>query len=299
MSEFNNIINEICSELNIKLTLLSDGWVKVLEKNSTIKYIEGNHFSLNHQAVGNIMNDKGLFYELLINNNYPIISHKVVFKDTSKKEIIDFFESNSRNIVVKGNVGMCGKEVFLINEKNELLNVINKLLETQYSISLCPYYDILNEYRVIVLDNEVQLVYGKIRPKVVGDGVSNLKKLAFNFNKDYFDNEKNLNFDIDYIPKINEEVLLNFQFNLSRGSKSFLEINDILKNKIIDLALNVSKKLNITFASIDIVETNDHELLIMEANSGVALSKFIKQHDDGYIIAYNIYKKAVIKMFEV
>ena len=298
MKEFNNIVKKICNELDIKLTFLSDGWVMVLEKDEKIKYIESNRFSLNTHAIANIMNDKGLFYDLMINRNFPIIEHKVVFKNTNENEIIDFFNSNKKNIIVKGNIGMCGKEVFLINDLKILLDKVKELLINQYSISLCPYYDILHEYRVIVLDNEVKLIYGKTRPKIIGDGISNLLILAKKFNNDYFSKLENQTFDINYIPKIGEEIILNFQFNLSKGSLSFLEIDDALKNKIIDLALKVCQKTDIRFASIDIIETKSHELLIMEANSGVTINKFINQHKDGYKIAYNIYKDAIMKMFE-
>ena len=36
----------------------------------------------------------------------------------------------------------------------------------------------------------------------------------------------------------------------------------------------------------------------MEANSGVMMDNIIKQHENGYNIAYNIYKEAVEKMFK-
>ena len=298
MKEFNNIVKEICNELDIKLTFLSDGWVMLLEKGEKIKYIESNRFSLNNHAIANIMNDKGLFYDLMISKNFPIIEHKVIFKDTDKKEIVDFFNKNNKEIIVKSNIGMCGKEVFLINNEEILLDTINYLLTSQYSISLCPYYNILHEYRVIVLDNESQLIYGKIRPKIIGDGINNLLTLAKKFNNDYFSKIENQDFDINYVPKLNEEIILNFQFNLSKGAISFIEIENDLKSQIIDLALNVCKNTNIRFASIDIIETSSHELLIMEANSGVTINKFIHQHKDGYEIAYNVYKNAIVKMFE-
>ncbi len=298
MNEFNNIIKDICQELNIKLTFLSDNWVMFLEKDGKIKYIEGNRFSLNNHAIGNIMNDKGLFYDLMVLKKYPIIEHKVIFKDTKKEEILNYFYKYNSEIIVKGNIGMCGKEVFLINDINTLFNKINELFNTQYSISLCPYYKILHEYRVIVLENKAKLIYGKKRPVVIGTGESTLLELAKVFNKDYFENKENITFNPNYIPKINEEVVLNFQFNLSKGSISFLEIDEDLKKKIINLALNVANDLNISFASIDIIETIDHKLMVMEANSGVTLSKFIKQHKNGYEIAYNIYKEAISKMFK-
>lgn len=298
MSEFNNIIKEICNELDIKLTFLSDNWVMILEKDNKIKYIEGNHFSINNQTIGNIMDDKGLFYDLMIYKNYPIIKHKVIFKETNKEEIINYFNENNQEIIVKANIGSCGKEVFLVNNQDELLNLTSKLFINQYSLSLCPYYDILHEYRAIILNGECKLIYGKRRPLVIGNGKSSLLELAKNFNNEYFSKIENQTFDINYIPKKDEEVLLNFQFNLSKGSISFLEIDSNLKDKIINLAKNVANDLDIKFASIDIIETINHELLIMEANSGVTISKFINQHKGGYNITYNIYKDAIIEMLK-
>ena len=77
-----------------------------------------------------------------------------------------------------------------------------------------------------------------------------------------------------------------------------MEINDNLKYKLSDLTLDICQKTNIRFASIDIIETKNHELLIMEANSGVTINKFIHQQKEGYKIAYNVYKDAIKRMFE-
>ena len=67
MNSFHNIIKRICEELDIKLTFLSDNWTIVLEKDNQIHYITGYQFDLNNHALGNIMDDKGLFWELLKN----------------------------------------------------------------------------------------------------------------------------------------------------------------------------------------------------------------------------------------
>ena len=65
MKEFNKLIKKIGEELEINVTLLSDNWTKVLEKNGKIRYITGYQFDLNNHGIGNIMDDKGLFYDLL------------------------------------------------------------------------------------------------------------------------------------------------------------------------------------------------------------------------------------------
>ena len=297
MEEFNKLIYEIGNELGIKVTLLSDNWLTILEKDNNIHYIQGYKFDLNNHGLGNIIDDKGLFYDLLKYKNIPIIEHNVLFNNYNKDFVLDYFYSHNEEVIVKGNIGTCGKQVFKINNVDDLFNTIDELLKSQFSISLCPYYDIVNEYRVIVLNNEARIVYGKSRPIVVGDGIKTLKELAISFNPYFYKNEKNLSKVENYIPKENEEVLLNFQFNLSNGALMFVDIKENLKNELISLALNVSREIGLVFGSIDIIKTSDNKLLIMEANSGVMMNNFIKLNKDGYSIAKNIYRDAISLMF--
>ena len=60
---------------------------------------------------------------------------------------------------------------------------------------------------------------------------------------------------------------------------------------------NITKEINISFGSIDIIKTDNKEYLIMEINSGVMMDNFIIQHEDGELIAKKIYKRAIEKMF--
>jgi len=298
MNEFNKIIKEIGKELGIKVTLLSDNWLTVLEKNNEIHYIQGYKFDLNNHGIGNIMDDKGLFYDLMSYKHLPIIEHKVIFSDYQKDDVLAFFNSHNKEIIVKGNIGTCGMEVFKVNDEERLFKVIDDLFLKEFSISLCPYYDIINEYRVIVLDNEARIIYGKERPKVIGDGVSNVKALAIKYNSLYLKKEELID-NKDYIPKKGEEVILNFQFNLSRGATMFNDIPNNLKAELINLALKVTKSLDITFGSVDIIYTKDNRFYVMEANSGVMMDNYIRfNKEKGYIDAYNLYKDAIKLMFK-
>ena len=298
MDTFIEIIDKICNELSIKITHLSDEWLSVLEKNNKIHYIQGYKFDLNNHGIGNILDDKGLFYDLLSYKKIPCVYQKVLFSDYNKKEVLDFFNKNNGKIIVKGNIGTCGKEVYKVCDETELFNVIDKLFLSQFSISLSPYIEAKYEYRVIVLNNEERIVYGKIKPYVIGDGIHTIYELAINFNNYYKDNKDKIR-NYDYIPRLNEKITLNYQFNLSNGALMFTNINKELKEKIVNLAKKVSKELNITFGSIDIFETYNNELLVLEANSGVMMNNFIKQEKNGYHEAYSLYKDAIKLMFNI
>jgi len=298
MDIFNEIIEKIGNELDIKVTHLSDNWVNVLEKNREIHYIQGYKFDLNNHGIGNIIDDKGLFNDLLVYKKIPCVYQKVIFNDYKREDVLDFFNKNNREIIIKGNIGTCGKEVYKVDNEIDLFNVIDKLFLSQFSLSLSPYIEAKSEYRVIILNNDVRVIYGKIKPFIIGDGIHTIYELAIKFNDYYKENKDKLK-NPNYIPKVNEKIILNYQFNLSNGALMFQEIENNLKERLITLAKIVSNNLNITFGSIDIFETSNNELLVLEANSGVMMNNFIKQNSNGYDIAYNLYKDAIKLMFNI
>ena len=299
MGIFNEIIKKIGEELGIKITLLSEDWLTILEKNGETHYIQGYKFELNNHGIGNILDDKGLFYDLLKYKNIPIIEHNVIFQDYNREKVLEYFKQNNYELIIKGNLGTSGEQVFKVNNEKDLFNKIDYLFLNQFSVSLCPFYKIKNEYRVIVLNNEARVIYGKVKPHILGDGKKSVKDLAIEYNKIY-EKRPELLEKPDYIPKKNELVELNYQFNLSRGATMFMDIDTDLKQELINLALKVVNILDITFCSVDIVKTIDDNLLIMEANSGVMMDNYIRFNKEaGYKEAYNLYKDAIKLMFRM
>lgn len=296
IKNFNLIINEICQKNNINHELVSDNWLYILEKNDQTRYINGYKFDLNSQGVGNILDDKYAFYEVLTKFKFPVIKHHLILNNYDYKNILSLFYKYKEEVVIKSNDGTCGYEVFYINNEKDLKNTINTLLEKGCTISLCPYYKIKNEYRVIVLNNSIKIIYGKTKPIIIGDGSSTKKELLLKFNKNYFAN-KILDSSYDEILPKNMKFIYNWQFNLSRGANLFIVENTELKNNLQSLALNICSKTGIKFGSIDIIETTEDKLLVMEANSGVMMDNFINLYPNGYNIAKKIYEEAILEMF--
>ena len=294
MKEYNEIIKEICEEENINLITYQGGWLKELRKGNVTNYIVGYKFSLNNQGISLVVDDKGLFYDT-IKDKLPIIIHHVLFNNYDSDEVLDIFHKYNNKLIIKGNIGTCGREVFKITNEKRLFNIIDRLFENQYSISLCPYYDIDKEYRLIVLNNDIKLIYSKENPVVVGDGVKTIKELLLDFNPSYYKNNQVEN--ENYIPKQGEKVIVEYRFNLSNGARVNTDIDDELKNRLIDLAKKVVKETNLSFGSIDIIRTINNELYIMEANSGVMMNNYLKQTGD-YNTVKNIYRDAILEMMK-
>lgn len=295
MNDVQTIIKEICEEKNIKFNIISNNWVIILEKDNEKKYIIANNFPLNDQAVGKICDDKYAVYEIMQKYNIPVATHHIVFNNYNKEEVKKFFQKYDYNIVVKNNYGTCGNDMYHINNEQELFEKIDKLLLKTYAVVLMPYYDIKTEYRNIMLNNTVELIYGKKKPIVIGNGKNTIYELLCQFNNEYFSkiNNKNLN---TILPK-DEIFEYNWQFNLSKGSMPFVLEDKINEEKIKRMAKEISNILGLSFASIDIVELNDGRLLLLEVNSGVMMNNISKNLDSGRNIVKNIYSKAIDEIF--
>lgn len=297
MNNVQKIIKEICEELNIKFSLVSQDWIMVLEKEDNIKYVVGYKFPLNDQATGRVCDDKYALYEVLTKFNIPIIEHKIIHKNYNKDNIVEYCNKYNNDMVIKTNLGTCGSGVFHKTNIEDIFNIMDELLIDNYSISLCPYYDIKTEYRSIVFDDNIELVYGKIRPIVVGDGNSTIYELLLEFNKSYFEKVECSN-ELSRVLDKDEVYEYNWQFNLSKGAMPYLLSDKDKESKIRSMALSVSKVLGVKFASIDIIELSNGELLVLEANSGVMMSNFSVNLSNGKDIAKDIYTKVVKEMFK-
>lgn len=299
---FIKLIEEIANELEIKVTYLSKNWVIKLEKGNKIRYVVGNKFPLNGHSLGIILDDKYATYEVLHDLNIPVCRHHIFFREDNMcdyaleckndEDIIKCFKEYGENVVVKPNNGSKGINVYHITDIDRLIAIIKELLVNNYSISMMPYYEIKNEFRVIVLDGEIKLVYKKIRPVIVGDGKKTVGELLSEFNPYYFSD----NID-DRILKDGEKLIYDFHFNLSKGSIASSDLTDIEYENITNMALDIASKIGIRFASIDVVRLIDGKYLVMEINSGVTIDKAIDFIPGGYDTAKLIYKEAIIKMF--
>ncbi len=143
----------------------------MLEKEGITRFISGYKFDLNGHGFGKIMDDKYATYEVLKRKKIPVIEHHILYSEKNKNDYAkdcnryetayELFEHYNQNIVLKGNIRTCGLEVFHITTKEELTNHLDKLFQKQSSISLCPFYEIKKEYRLIMLENECLLMYAK------------------------------------------------------------------------------------------------------------------------------------------
>ncbi len=302
---FIDIIKKICDELKIKLDVLSNGWIIMLRKGNITKFISGYKFDLNNHSLGLVLDDKYALYETLKALDLSVVKHEIVYGIDNKNPyaigyntleyLNGLYNKYNGDVVLKTNNGTCGINVYHITSTEELERIYTKIGTKSNSLSLCPYYDIEYEFRCIMLDNELRMIYKKIRPIVIGDGKSTIRELLLKFNYNYFINKDEEGFD--RVLDLDEKYMYDWKFNLSRGAIMSEDIAEDDFLKVSNLATKVSKMLDLGFCSVDIIKSKG-KYYVLEINSGVMMKNFINLANDGYDKAYKIYRDAVIKMFD-
>lgn len=307
---FFKIVDEICDEENIEQKMISYNWIRELKKENKKHYIMSYQFDLNTANSYNIAHDKFATYDVLKSNNVPTIEHRMIFnpKTRSKfygekfiKDAENLLLENNNKVVIKANESCEGKDVYFCSDKQEIEDTVNKLFKSNKdTLSACPYVDIDYEYRAIYLCDEILYIYKKKKASVVGDGKRKLFELIEEKNqKNNINIEILKNLDLQYIPKLGEEITISWKHNLSNGATPIIiDDKDKYIKEIKEIALSAGKAMNINFASIDIALTSDEKIFVMEVNGSVCMNKFSEVIPNGYEISKNIYKKAIQKMFE-
>jgi glutathione synthase/RimK-type ligase-like ATP-grasp enzyme len=305
---FVKIIKEICAEQNIVCTSFSYDWIFRLCKNDRLAFIFGYNFGINISTSAKICDDKCAASEILLNAGIPAVEH-IFFMSPSNIHYVGENGNWSRltellkkhgKIVCKVNVGAGGNSVYLVENQFQLEEATHRIFKQTRAMAVSPYYEIKKEYRAIVIDGEVKLLYSKNIPSVIGDGKATIHTLLLEYMEKTHCFIDNVDFGDDTLLAIlpeGEEYRIGWKSNLGKGAIPQILSDGDKKNKLTKLAISAAKALSIKFASVDMIETGD-ETRILEVNCGIMMEHFIPAATENYMIAKEIYQQAVHMMLE-
>ena len=303
------IVQEICSEKDIHCTSFSHNWILKLTKDDRSGIIFGYNFGLNSSSSAALCKDKCAASEVLAHSRIPHIPHHLFVSpdDAHQIEQTGSWEKLYRLLeeygaaVCKPNEGAGGDSVWKVRTQFELEKAAQEIFRPFRAMALSPYFEIKTEYRAVVLDGEVKLIYAKQLPTVTGDGKSSLFDLLLAYRK----NNRlvsNLEFspqELNRIPAAGEECRLSWKFNLAQGARpAVLEMSSIHYPILAGLARNAAQALAMRFCSVDIADT-ESGYRVMEVNSGVMMECFALFSEDNYRAAKGIYEEAILLMLNL
>lgn len=310
---FIKIIKEICAEEHIQAEFISHEWIVRLTKNGQVRHIFGYNFELNSSTSQMIAQDKAATMEILGMNQVPSVEHTLFLGPKYHNyfdgagnwpAILAYAEQHDFNLICKPSRGTGGNNVFRISNQRELEEAVHDLFKSYMSICLSPFLQIENEYRVLLLDGQVQVIYSKQIDSLTGDGSSTVLELI---NRRLLETGTS-SFDVSNleltgrsalsIPAAGEAVKLNWKHNLAFGARPEIVAPGTMHDALAKLANQAADAIRIRFASVDIVEV-DGEFFVLEINSGVMGEAFSRNSTAAYEIAKNAYRSAIEAMFKL
>jgi ribosomal protein S6--L-glutamate ligase len=176
-----DVMREAGILLGLTMTERMGGWLLEFrgendERMDVLEFDVGLNKSIQLKKV----KDKSLCHTLLKENDVPSVEHylfidPLVCDKTLEEQLFkmkELFNQSNRKIVIKPNNGGAGKDVSLIKNIIRLEKEVLSLFDKRIHIALSPFYDYQVEYRLVVLDGEVLMGFGKKRKE--GDFRHNL-----------------------------------------------------------------------------------------------------------------------------
>jgi glutathione synthase/RimK-type ligase-like ATP-grasp enzyme len=295
-----DIIKDIVNSLgkDFSLNTYCDDWlIEILYKGKRM-LIYGYIFPNNDAAAVKLCNDKSACSEFLYNYKIPCVEHYVIDAKVDKKTIKEICGEIGYPIILKDNNGTCGQNVFRVMSFSRVMHNAKILWRRNKTVSICKEEKVAEEFRLIFFDGELVLCYKKMIPFVIGDGVSSIVDLLKLKGIDV--KKEDVKFNIDYSLKLAKGVRQNltWKHNLCLGSSPF-----IIKDPdplMVDLAQNAIFNAGIKFCSVDVFKLKNGQYKVLEINGGVMM-KYLSQCKavNGYHLAFDIYKKAITKYFNM
>lgn len=300
------IIKKICKKHSINIQSFQDETILRLSKNNEVHFIWSRRFDLNTAIASRIADNKFATYEVLNSFNIPVVKCiKLPRIDTEeytslKKSCFELCQemfNKYSSIILKPNSSFEGTDVYkcdCIKEFEQTFQLINN--KYKYLV-ISPYINADAEYRVIYLNGKTLFAYQKEKPYIKADGKSTVFELLINNGFSISQINHTILKDINKIHPNDYKLQLNWKFNLTQGANCIPVNNSILLDKLYNLAYNAANVINISFASVDILKDEQGQLQVLEINAGVAMDQFIQKYPDGENIAFSIYEKAILSMF--
>lgn len=159
---------------------LSFHWVARFKRRQALVHIIGNSFPLNPGSVDHICDDKVATYLSLSTCSIPAVPHHLLhFPWFTRTEAIDHVLSViCYPLVVKPLEGSGGTQVILVDNDDQLRVALDEVRLRHRAAAVCPYINILDEYRAVVLDGECRILFRKRQNNSSAEWRHNLRRGA-------------------------------------------------------------------------------------------------------------------------
>jgi glutathione synthase/RimK-type ligase-like ATP-grasp enzyme len=306
---FVDAVRQYCARNNVSVELGSQGWVIIMQRGAQRQLAFGYDLGLNSAVAHRIANDKAATSEVLQLADIPCIPHTLFLNPSlyeyvppqrSWERMLRLIEDHPAGLVVKPNDGTSGKSVHKVMTESDLEVAAHRIFASNQSLAVSPYVEIQQEIRVVVLDDQPIVAYGKQRPSVVGDGKRSVLELVLagtprakraGILTSAFESSDNA--ELDSIPPPGQRRVVSWRHNLDSGAQPVLLEQGADRDACVEIARRAASAINIRFGSIDVVQVGG-SWKILEINSGVMMEALSGSHPE---LVFAAYSAALDKVF--
>lgn len=268
-------------------------------KNGKTTVFDNTRFNINGFGSANLAQDKAFCNYFLGKLGYRVtegktfLNEKMCAKVANPRNIHDgwkYAQELGLPVIVKPLNLSLGILVTKIYEESEYYQVAEKIFSSQSVLIVERFYH-GNDFRILVLDNQVIAAYQRIPLSVTGDGKSTILELLKKKREQLTKTGEKILIDIgDFriIKKLNQQnltfnnvlikdslIYLLDNANLSTGGDA-VDLTDNIDPDFQKLAINITKNMGLRLAGIDILTTDitqpivDYTLLEINSAPGLA-----------------------------
>jgi D-alanine-D-alanine ligase-like ATP-grasp enzyme len=216
-------------------------------------------------------------------------------------------------VILKPNDMSQGRLIFKVHDEKEYFDAASEIV-SQCNFGLVQKFYPGNDYRVVVLGDEILSVYRRVPFNVEGNGFSNITNLILRkqqlFSLSGRDTQisigdtrissklRNQGLSLDSVPMPGEIVFLQDISNLSVGGKT-IELTSEIHESYARLARNIARDMNLALCGIDIItdditKADNGSYVILEINSSPGLDNYAFEGKMQEEYVENLYLKVLL-----
>lgn len=313
------IINRMAPKIGAKVLIEPEyGFVGLITfRNGRKVLFRDRNFNINPLGSSEIARDKGYADFFLKHYGYRTTEGQTFFSEAMnqrievKRTINDgyaYARALGFPVILKPNNLSQGTLVVKVHNKREYYSAARKILRRTSVMLVQRFYE-GQDYRLVVLDDEVISAYERIPLFIIGDGRSTVVELVAQKQEYFVETGRDTEIDLDdfrirhklkrqrrslqsVIPE-GEKVFLLDNANLSTGGDA-IDVTDDVHPDYQRLAISITKDMGLRMCGVDIIGSDIHypvkDYVVIEINSAPGLDNYasigIKQKqkvDDLYL----------------
>lgn len=297
------IIERIAPLIEAKVLIEPEyGFVgQITFKNGKKVLFRDRNFNINPQGSSEIARDKGYSDFFLKQFGYKTPESQTCFSDKLnerldiKRTIDDGFNYAKKlgfPVILKPNNLSQGTLVVKVHNKREFYTVARKIFK-RVSVMIVQRFYSGNDYRIVVLDNEIISAYQRIPLYIVGDGKFTIAELLKKKQEDFIKTDRDTVIEIDDFRIRGNLKRHHYKFEsvLSKGEKLYLldnanlstggdaiDVTDYIHPDFRELAINISRDMGLRMCGVDVISSDISlplkEYVVIEINSAPGLDNY-------------------------